>query len=90
MSLSLLRAQRFAQISDRQATSVHRFMEDFCGPHGLEIYHQKDLAFNNAATGRRRPISRSAFWNMAPRSRCRWVTASTITPSTCPCAARRR
>ena len=51
MSLSLLRAQRFAQISDRQATSVHRFMEDFCGPHGLEIYHQKDLAFNYAGNG---------------------------------------
>lgn len=59
MSLSLLRAQRFAQVSDRQASSVHQFMEDFCGPHGLEIYHKKELAFSYA--GNAAPSSNISF-----------------------------
>ncbi|MDO5604198.1 MAG: AraC family transcriptional regulator [Paracoccus sp. (in: a-proteobacteria)] len=55
MSIGLLRAQRFAQVSHQRATSVHQFMEDICGPHGLEIYHKKELAFRyagNAAVSR--------------------------------------
>ncbi|WP_264214337.1 AraC family transcriptional regulator [Leisingera thetidis] len=48
MSISLLRAQRFAQVSERQASSVHEFMESISGPHQLEIYHQKELAFSYA------------------------------------------
>lgn len=51
MNLSLLRTQRFAQVFDRQASSVHQFMEEFCGPHGLEIYHQKELDFSYAGNG---------------------------------------
>lgn len=48
MSISLLRAQRFVEVSERQATSVHEFMENISGPHHLEIYHKKELAFTYA------------------------------------------
>lgn len=59
MSLSLLRAQRFAQTSGHHLTSVHQFMEGNFGTHGLEIYHQKELAFQYA--GNAVPMSNISF-----------------------------